>query len=370
MPVDATNKNVIYSSDNKDVAIVYPSGLITAQNSGSAVITAVTEDGEKTAQCSVTVNQASAPLESISIDDYMIENGTSKFIQVKVTPENAKFTGLKVQSSNDAVTIDNAGRTLLLATAKKQGFISQITVEAEKCEPASGAVCYNFFNIYTYDNNSASLPEYLSLVEPYNMIMPDGENFKVYMSLKDGDTFDPLAAVNYMPINSTIPAESLEINTPDIAGYPGVIYYSTTDKLIHAQSLGEGVVEVKVLGNNEIKPVHIFVKVVADESMIPTGYKICPASSIDILNADELKYNLYLGSRPRLIEASVNHQAGCLGGKVESYKMETSDKNIVDIIDGYAYAKKAGKAVITVIPNSVYTVDSKPVTASVEIEVK
>ena len=71
-----------------------------------------------------------------------------------------------------------------------------------------------------------------------------------------------------------------------------------------------------------------------------------------------------------MIEASVNHQAGCLGGKVESYKMETSDKNIVDIIDGYAYAKKAGKAVITVIPNSVYTVDSKPVTASVEIEVK
>lgn len=370
LPPNATNKNVLYSSDNKDVAAVYPNGLITAQNSGNATITAETEDGKKQASCSVIVNEASAPLESISIDDVMLENGTSKFIQVNITPEDAKFTGLKVQSSNDSVTVTSAGRTLLLAAAKKQGHVSQITVEAENCEPANYAECYTIFDIYTYDNKTAALPEYLELVEPYNMIMPDGDNFKVYMDYSKGDTFDPLAAVNYMPLNSTIPAESIEINTPYIEGNPEVIYYSTEDKLIHTNGIGEGVVEIKVLGNNEIKPVHIFVKVVANENEIPAGYKICPASSIVISNEEELKYNLSVGSRPILVNASVNHQTGCLGGKVESYKIETSDKNIIDIIDGYAYAKKAGKAVLTVIPNSVYTVNNEPVKASVEIEVK
>lgn len=370
LPPNATNKNVLYTTDNKDVATVYPNGLITAQNVGTASITAETEDGKKQASCSVTVTAASAPLEKISIDDVMIENGTSKFIKVNITPENAKYSGLKVQSSSDAVTVTSETRNILLAAAKKQGYASQIIVEAENCEPANYAECYTIFDIYTYDNNSASLPEYLELVEPYNMIMPDGDNFKVYMDYSKGDTFDPLLAVNYMPLNSIIPAESIEINTPDIAGYSDVIYYSTEDKLIHTNGIGEGVVEVKVLGNNEIKPVHIFVKVVANENEIPALYKICPASSIVITNETELKYNLSVGSRPILVNASVNHQSGCLGGKVESYKIETSDKNIIDIIDGYAYAKKPGKAVITVISNSVYTVDKQPVKASVEIEVK
>lgn len=370
LPPNATNKNVLYTTDNKDVATVYPNGLITAQNVGTASITAETEDGKKQASCSVTVTAASAPLEKISIDDVMIENGTSKFIKVNITPENAKYSGLKVQSSSDAVTVTSETRNILLAAAKKQGYASQIIVEAENCEPANYAECYTIFDIYTYDNNSASLPEYLELVEPYNMIMPDGDNFKVYMDYSKGDTFDPLLAVNYMPLNSIIPAESIEINTPDIAGYSDVIYYSTEDKLIHTNGIGEGVVEVKVLGNNEIKPVHIFVKVVANENEIPAWYKICPASSIVITNETELKYNLSVGSRPILVNASVNHQSGCLGGKVESYKIETSDKNIIDIIDGYAYAKKTGKAVITVISNSVYTVDKQPVKASVEIEVK
>lgn len=370
LPPNATNKNVLYTTDNKDVATVYPNGLITAQNVGTASITAETEDGKKQASCSVTVTAASAPLEKISIDDVMIENGTSKFIKVNITPENAKYSGLKVQSSSDAVTVTSETRNILLAAAKKQGYASQIIVEAENCEPANYAECYTIFDIYTYDNNSASLPEYLELVEPYNMIMPDGDNFKVYMDYSKGDTFDPLLAVNYMPLNSTIPAESIEINTPDIAEYSDVIYYSTEDKLIHTNGIGEGVVEVKVLGNNEIKPVHIFVKVVANENEIPAWYKICPASSIVITNETELKYNLSVGSRPILVNASVNHQSGCLGGKVESYKIETSDKNIIDIIDGYAYAKKPGKAVITVISNSVYTVDKQSVKASVEIEVK
>ena len=363
-PEDAANKNVIFTSDNKDTAVVYPNGLITAQNPGNAVITAETEDGKKQAECRVEVKEANA----------ILENGTSKFIQVKITPENAKFSNLKVQQPNDSVTITNADRTLLLVTAKKQGYFSRINIEAENCEPAENTSCSKTFDIYTYDNNTASLPEYLELAEPYNMVMPDGENFKIYMSLEKYNKFNPLSAVNYIPFNSVIDKELIAVNTPEVAGNGQIIYYSKEDGLIHAQGTGEAMVEIEVLRdiNDEynIAPVKIPVVVMANESQIPDYYKICPAESIVIDNEQELKNNLILGSKPVFVYAAVTHQADCLFGKVDAYKIETSDKNIIDIIDGYAYAKKAGKAAITVTPNSVYTVDNKPVQASIEIEVK
>lgn len=374
LPPNASNKNVFYTTDNKDVATVYPNGLITAQNAGNATITAETEDGKKQASCSVIVNETHAQLESISIDDVILENGTSKFIQVKITPENAKFSNLKVQQPNDSVTITNADRTLLLVTAKKQGYFSRINIEAENCEPAENTSCSKTFDIYTYDNNTASLPEYLELTEPYNMVMPDGENFKIYMNFEKGDKFNPLSAVNYIPFNSVIDKELIAVNTPEVAGNGQVIYYSKEDGLIHAQGTGEAMVEIEVLRNTDdeyyIAPVKIPVIVASDESQIPYYYKICPAKSIVIDNKQDLKNNLILGSKPVFVYATVTHQADCSFGKVDAYKIETSDKNIVDIIDGYAYAKKAGKAVITVTSNSVYTIDNKPVKASVEIEVK
>lgn len=374
LPPNASNKNVFYTTDNKDVATVYPNGLITAQNAGNATITAETEDGKKQASCSVIVNETHAQLESISVDDVILENGTSKFIQVKITPENAKFSNLKVQQPNDSVTITNADRTLLLVTAKKQGYFSRINIEAENCEPAENTSCSKTFDIYTYDNNTASLPEYLELAEPYNMVMPNGENFKIYMNFEKGDKFNPLSAVNYIPFNSVIDKELIAVNTPEVAGNGQVIYYSKEDGLIHAQGTGEAMVEIEVLRNTDdeyyIAPVKIPVIVASDESQIPYYYKICPAKSIVIDNKQDLKNNLILGSKPVFVYATVTHQADCSFGKVDAYKIETSDKNIVDIIDGYAYAKKAGKAVITVTSNSVYTLDNKPVKASVEIEVK
>lgn len=53
-PANATNKNVTWSSSNTDVATV-ENGVITAVGSGTAIITVTTEDGSKTATCTVTV---------------------------------------------------------------------------------------------------------------------------------------------------------------------------------------------------------------------------------------------------------------------------------------------------------------------------
>ncbi len=55
-PDNATNKTVNWTSSNPAVATVDANGMVTAIAEGTATITATTEDGGKTATCTVTVN--------------------------------------------------------------------------------------------------------------------------------------------------------------------------------------------------------------------------------------------------------------------------------------------------------------------------
>ena len=54
-PEDATNKDIVWESDNLDVATVDENGLVTALSSGTANITVTTEDGSFTDSIKITV---------------------------------------------------------------------------------------------------------------------------------------------------------------------------------------------------------------------------------------------------------------------------------------------------------------------------
>jgi|LSQX01.3.fsa_nt_gb uncharacterized protein YjdB len=57
-PTDATNKNVTWTSDNREVATVDSSGNVTAKGRGTVTITATSEDGGHKAICDITVTYA------------------------------------------------------------------------------------------------------------------------------------------------------------------------------------------------------------------------------------------------------------------------------------------------------------------------
>ena len=59
-PEDATNKNVTWSSSDGAVATVDANGNVTAVAPGTAAITVTTDDGNKTAVCTVTVSKRSS----------------------------------------------------------------------------------------------------------------------------------------------------------------------------------------------------------------------------------------------------------------------------------------------------------------------
>lgn len=62
-PSDATNKTIIWSSDNESVATVDSTGVVTAVSIGTATITATTQDGNYTDTCVVTIQAETMPTE-------------------------------------------------------------------------------------------------------------------------------------------------------------------------------------------------------------------------------------------------------------------------------------------------------------------
>jgi uncharacterized protein YjdB len=71
LPIDATNKNISWSSDNSAIASVDQNGLVTGVSIGSTVVSVTTEDGDKTDDCVVNVaTSAVNELTNLNIELY------------------------------------------------------------------------------------------------------------------------------------------------------------------------------------------------------------------------------------------------------------------------------------------------------------
>ncbi|MFL0248743.1 Ig-like domain-containing protein, partial [Candidatus Clostridium stratigraminis] len=83
-PANATNKNVSWSSDKPDIAVVN-NGLVTGVSEGTATITVTTEDGSKTSLCVVTVS-ANAPPANKTFDLVEITDFHGQLLSSDATP--------------------------------------------------------------------------------------------------------------------------------------------------------------------------------------------------------------------------------------------------------------------------------------------
>ena len=126
-PVNASNKNVTWTSSDSSVASV-SDGKVTALKAGSAKITVKTEDGGKTASCEVTVTPRTYPVESVSLDRTsatLIED-EELILTATVNPDNASNKNVTWTSSDSSVASVSDGKV----TALKAGSAT-ITVKTE-----------------------------------------------------------------------------------------------------------------------------------------------------------------------------------------------------------------------------------------------
>ena len=133
MPENATNKNIIWSGNANDVAIVSANGLVTANSPGTAVIRATSkDDSSKYTECTVTVTEVGS-VTGISLNKSFtsLTVGQTEQLAATLMPENAtnkNVTWTVYEDANNAVSVSETG----LITANNPGTaVIRVTSQAD-----------------------------------------------------------------------------------------------------------------------------------------------------------------------------------------------------------------------------------------------
>lgn len=155
MPVEAHNPTVSWKSSNEEVASVTSldySGLcdrghervakVDAIAPGEVTITAITEDGEKTAICNLKILDNSIPVNSISIEpsELTISKGSSSYLSVVFDPYDATNKNLVWTTSDSTIVTINDNRVYGVA-------LGEATIKAETEDGKHCAYCHVIVDI-------------------------------------------------------------------------------------------------------------------------------------------------------------------------------------------------------------------------------
>ena len=131
-PSDATDKSVIWTSSNPEVATVV-NGVVTAVANGEAIITVTTANGGYTDTCTVTVNiptgTVTVPVTGVALDKdtLSLKVGNTAALTATVAPDNATNKAVTWASSDESVaTVANG---VVTAVAKGTATITVTTVD-------------------------------------------------------------------------------------------------------------------------------------------------------------------------------------------------------------------------------------------------
>ena len=118
-PDNASNKTLTWTSANPAIATVN-AGTVNALAAGETVITVKTADGNKTATCTVRVNEAVVIVTGVSLSksDTAITVGATVALTATVAPENATNKTIGWTNSNPAIATVNAGTVTALAVGE------------------------------------------------------------------------------------------------------------------------------------------------------------------------------------------------------------------------------------------------------------
>jgi len=152
LPANASNKTVTWSSSNPSVATV-DNGVVTAVGVGTATIIVTTQNGSKTAACSVTVTGVA--LTGVTLNKTtlsLLKAGATETLIANVLPATATNKTVTWSSSNASVATVNAGGTVT-ATGVGTATITATTQEGSKTATCSvtvaGVAQVRFYNSFS-----------------------------------------------------------------------------------------------------------------------------------------------------------------------------------------------------------------------------
>lgn len=131
LPEDATNKKISWSSENEDIAKVSGSGLVSGVSEGETDISVITDDGELTAKCHVTVLSTAIKATGLTLDQSdasLYIGGSPLTLIATVLPAETTNKGLTWTSSDEKVATVSASGTVT-AVAVGRVVITAMTTD-------------------------------------------------------------------------------------------------------------------------------------------------------------------------------------------------------------------------------------------------
>ena len=132
-PADATYKDIVWESDNADVAVVDESGVVTAVSVGRAVVTVRTVDRDKSSECLIIVEPT--PVQSVVIHSVTtsLKAGETTMLKVEINPSDATNQNIVWTSDNPGVaSVDQTGTVTALSVGEAR---ITATVDGVKSDP-------------------------------------------------------------------------------------------------------------------------------------------------------------------------------------------------------------------------------------------
>lgn len=295
-PANTTNKKVTFTTSNSGVAKVNEKGKVTGVKGGSAIITAVSEDGGYVANCLVTVVQ---PVSKIKLNHTSYKLGLGKTVTLKasVTSNTSSNPKVKWTSSNTKIaTVSSSGKV----KAKKLGTC---TITA-KVTDGSGKKATCKITVVRQVTGIKLNRAYLTLVT--------GRNYRLKATVK--------------PSNATYKT----------------VKWSSTDSSV-AQVKGNGLVRGMTVGScnikasakdNSKKSSSCYVEVI--EPIAATSVVLSSQNMVMIRGESQmLSYSLVPSNT------------------TDSVKITSTNKNIATVSStGKVYARRAGSTSITITTDS------------------
>ena len=153
LPENAINKNVKWTSNNTEVATVDQNGKVTAKSVGVAIITVTTEDGGKTAYCTVTVSQKDSNPDNPTPDETITISGVA---WIDENEDGKRDDEEKLYSNMDVLLYDYSAQKLIY----KDGVAIRATTNEKGEYEFTNIAKGEYIVVFLYDNTTYSLTEY------------------------------------------------------------------------------------------------------------------------------------------------------------------------------------------------------------------
>lgn len=152
-PENASNKNVVWTSSDESIATVI-GGVVSAKKAGRVTITAITEDGRKSAECVLTVKEKIIPVTGISLDisEKELIEGEAFTLNATVAPENATNKNVIWRSTDEdvatvidgVVTAKKAGNATIMAITEDGGKVAECALKVSPKPIDTNALTFKF----------------------------------------------------------------------------------------------------------------------------------------------------------------------------------------------------------------------------------